>query len=225
MALFLFTILIGCAGAGPDLNGLDGPGYMAAFSGDWVLVPSESEDLNGKMRDSMRDPTGRAGGGGMTGGRPGGGGMTGDGGMRGGMSGGGRRGGMPGSGMDPEEMRRSMEAIRGMARAPREVSLTLRPETVTFTQNATTVLVLTLGAGREKVLQGETTFFATAKWTKNGIEINREVEMGGGVRDEVSVNEDGNLVLKREIDLLGRNVKGTLVYHRKFKAPQDSLLT
>ena len=96
---------------------------------------------------------------------------------------------------------------------------------MTFTQDATTVLVLTLGAGRENILQGETTFFATAKWTKNGIEINREVEMGGGVKDEVSVNEDGNLILKQEIDLMGRNVKGTLVYQRKSKVPQDSLLT
>jgi hypothetical protein len=117
--------------------------------------------------------------------------------------------------MDPEEMRRSMEAIRGMAMVPGEVSLTLRPERVTFTQDATTVLVLTLGAEKEKTFQGGATFFATAKWTKSGLDINREMEMGGGVKDKVSVNEDGNLVLKREIDLMGRNVKGTLVYQRK----------
>jgi len=39
--------------------------------------------------------------------------------------------------------------------------------------------------------------------------------MGGGVKDKISVNEEGNLVFKREIDLMGRTVKGTLVYQRK----------
>jgi len=172
-ALLSFTILMGCASAGPDLNGPDGPDFMVAYSGDWVFLPSESEDLNGKMRDSMRGPAGEAGGGGMAGGRPGGGGggMTGGGGMRGGMPGGGRGGGIAGAGMDPEEMRRSMEAIRNMAVVPGEVSLTLRPETVTFTQNAAAVIVLTLGAEKEEILQGGVMFGATAKWAKSGIEI------------------------------------------------------
>jgi hypothetical protein len=211
--LFLFAVLMGCATAGPDLNGPDGPNIMAAYSGDWVLVPSESVDLNTKMTDSMRGPAGGPGGGGMAGGRGGGGG---GGGGRGGASGGGSmRGGMPGSGMDPEEMRQSMEVIRGLAQVPGEIHLNLRPEVVTFTQDAANVLILTLGASKESVLQAGTTLLGTAKWTKDGIEINREMEMGGGVKDEISLNEEGNLVLKREIDLMGRTVKGTMVFQRK----------
>ncbi len=215
--LFPLTILLGCASAGPDLNGPDGPDFMAAYSGDWVLLPSESEDLNGKMRDSMRGSAGASGGGRMTGGRSGGGGggMTGGGGMRGGRPGGSRGGGMAGGDMDPEEMRRSMEAIRNMASVPGEVSLTLRPETVTFTQNDAAALVLTLGAGKEEIRQGGVMFEASAKWTKSGLKIDREMEIGGGVEDKVSVNEEGNLVFNREINLMGRTVKGILVYQRK----------
>ena len=59
----------GCASGGPDLNGPEGPGLLAAYTGDWILIPAESEDLNAKMRDAERRP---AGGGGMAGGRPGG---------------------------------------------------------------------------------------------------------------------------------------------------------
>ncbi len=208
-ALLSLFILMGCASAGVDLNGPDGPSVMAAYSGDWALVPSESEDLNTKMRDSMRGSAGGAAGG-RSGGRSGGGGGRSGGGV---MRGGGR-GGMTGGGMDPEEMRRSMEAIRGLARVPQGISLNLRPETVTFTQDAAGVLILTLGAGKEEVLQGGVTFLGTAKWTNNGLGINREMEMGGGVKDMISVNDQGHLVLKREVDLMGRTVKGTLVYQR-----------
>ncbi len=122
---------------------------------------------------------------------------------------------MAGGDMDPEEMRRSMEAIRNMASVPGEVSLTLRPETVTFTQNDAAALVLTLGAGKEEIRQGGVMFEASAKWTKSGLKIDREMEIGGGVEDKVSVNEEGNLVFNREINLMGRTVKGILVYQRK----------
>ena len=212
-ALLSLTILIGCSSGGVDLNGPEGTDIMAAYSGDWVFVPSESEDLNAKMMNTMRGAAGGAGGG-MTGGRSGGG--RGGGGMQGGMpGGGGGRGGMPGGGMDPEEMRRTMEALRGLARVPGEVSLSLLPETITFTADAANVLILTLGAGKEEVLQGGVILLGTAKWTKDGIEINREMEMGGGVKDKIGLNEEGDLVLKREIDLMNRTVKGTLVYQRK----------
>ena len=39
-----------------------------------------------------------------------------------------------------------------------------------------------------------------------------------GVKDMISVREDGRLIVKREIDLMNRNVKGTLVYQRKSDA-------
>jgi hypothetical protein len=98
-------------GPGPDLSGPQGPSFIAAYSGDWVLLRVESDDMDAKLREAMAGaPRERpAGGGGMTGGRggrrPPGGGMT-----------GGRGGGMPGAGSaaggarDPEEMRRVMAA-------------------------------------------------------------------------------------------------------------------
>jgi hypothetical protein len=88
--------------------------------------------------------------------------------------------------MDPEEMRRSIEAIRNLARVPAEVSLTLQPETVTFAQNAGNLLILTLGAPKEMVTLGEATLLCTARWKKDGIEIN----------------------------LMVQSVKGTLAYNR-----------
>jgi hypothetical protein len=117
--------------------------------------------------------------------------------------------------MDPEEMRLSMEVLRRLAQVPGELSLALQPQTVTLAQDAANILILTLGAPKERVLQGGATLLGTAKWTKNGIEVNREMEMGGGIKDQFGLNEEGKLVLKREIDLMGRIVKGTLVYQRK----------
>ncbi len=62
------AVVSGCAGSGPDLRGPEGPGLMAAYSGDWILLPTESDDLNAKVRDAMRGP----GAGGVSmGGRPG----------------------------------------------------------------------------------------------------------------------------------------------------------
>ena len=187
---------------------------MASYSGDWILVPEESDNLNEVMRRSTRE-----GGdlGGMAGGRPGGGGRRpGGGGMPGGGSGRGGRGGMAGGDMDPEEMRLAMEAIQDMAQVPPEITLTLRPEEVTLVEKAGKVLRLALGGTEENILQGETTLIGTASWTKDGIEIKRELErVGIGVRDRISVTEAGQLVLKREVELMGRSVRGTLVFQRK----------
>ena len=202
--LFLVTILMGCASVGPDLNGPDGPTLMAAYSGDWVLVPEESEDLNRKVFNSIEDAVSGRGGGG----RPGGGGGSG---RRGGMDdGGGMRGGM-----DPEEMRRSMEVIRGTAEVPGELFLNLRPEAVTLIEEAGNALVLTFGVTGEEIQRGGVTLLTTVKWAEKGIEIRRELRQGGAVWDQISLNENGNLVLEREIDLLGQRVTGTLVYQRK----------
>ena len=84
---------------------------MAAFSGDWELVPEESQDLESRMREGMS--------GGMAGGmRPGGGGR------RGGAAGGARggAGGMRGQRMDPEEMARAREQMRMMATPARQIA-------------------------------------------------------------------------------------------------------
>jgi len=202
--LFLVTILMGCASAGPDLNGPDGPTLIAAYSGDWVLVPEESEDLNRKVFNSIEDAVSGRGGGG----RPGGGGGSG---RRGGTD---DRGGMRG-GMDPEEMRRSMEVIGGMAEVPGELFLILRPEAVTLIEGAGNALVLTFGVTGEEIQRGGVTLLTTAKWAEKGIEIRRELRQGGAVIDQISLNENGDIVLEREIDLLGQRVAGTLVYQRK----------
>lgn len=116
--------------------------------------------------------------------------------------------------MDPEEMRRAMEAMRELAQAPGEISLVLRPETVGLTENAADALSLTFGADKEEILQAGATLWGSARWTKEGIEIKREMEMRGGVKDLLDLDEEGNLVLEREIDLMGRTVKGTLLYQR-----------
>ena len=129
------------------------------------------------------------------------------------------QGGMAGSQMDPEAMRAAMDLLRGMARAPTELSLTLRPETVTLAESATSITVLNLGAEKEDLFQGGAKLLGTAKWTKDGIELKREMEMGGGIKDSFSLNESGALVLRREIDLMRQSVKGDLVYVRK---PQGS---
>ena len=121
--------------------------------------------------------------------------------------------------MDPEAMRAAMDLLRGMARAPTELSLTLRPETVTLAESATSITVLNLGAEKEDLFQGGAKLLGTAKWTKDGIELKREMEMGGGIKDSFSLNESGALVLRREIDLMRQSVKGELVYVRK---PQGS---
>ncbi len=211
----LLTVCTGCASAGPDLNGPEGPAIMSSYSGDWVLDRAASEDLDQKMRESMRGGSGGPGFGGMGGGRPGGGrgGMPGAGGMGGGRPGGG--GGMMGGDMDPEEMMRAMEAIRSMAQPPEDVSLVLRPGSVTLTEASATVLMLTFGAERETVVQGQARLLASAKWLKKGIEIKREMERGGGVKDQFSLDEEGNLVLEREIDLMAGSVRGKLLYRRK----------
>jgi hypothetical protein len=122
---------------------------------------------------------------------------------------------MAGAQMDPELRRAAMEAIQVLARAPNELSLALRPETVGITPGTGAALLLTLGAEEEKVVLGGATVLGTAKWTKSGIEIKREIELGGGVEDELSLNEQGNLVLKREVHLMGGGVEGILVYRRR----------
>ena len=112
-------------------------------------------------------------------------------------------------------MRRSMEAIRGLAQAPAELTLVLRPENVTLTEDAKNLLILTLGADKERIVQGGAALLSAAKWTKDGVAIERESEVGGGIKDKISLNEAGDLVLEREIDLMGRSVKGTMIYRRK----------
>lgn len=186
---------------------------MAAYSGDWVLLRLESDDLARKLLDGVAGQprpgaTGGVPGGGMTGGRPGGG-MT-----------GGRPGGrtMPGGragGMDPEAMRGAMETIRALAEVPTEMKLTLTPEEVSLVPARTPAMTLGLGAAEERILQGRATFFAAAKWTKKGLVIERAGETAGRVKDELSLDDQGRLVMKREIDLPGRGtVKGTLRYAR-----------
>jgi hypothetical protein len=123
-------------------------------------------------------------------------------------------GGMGGVNMDPETMERMIRALEGVSRTPEQISLNLRPESVTLTQNETQVLVLVLDGGEEDIQVGDVTMVGRAKWTSHGIEIDRLGQRGQGVRDRFHVNEEGNLVLKREISMMAQSVKGTLVYVR-----------
>lgn len=122
---------------------------------------------------------------------------------------------MAGSGVDPEQMRATVEAMRQLAQVPAEISLALQPETVALTEDARAVLILTLGAEKDKMVQGGTLLIGSAKWTKKGIEVKRETEMGPGIKDEITLDESGRLLVKRDVNLMGRSVNGTLVYQRK----------
>ena len=203
-------LLAGCAGSGPDLRGPEGPNIMAAYSGDWVLDPAESDNLDGQMREAMRR-AGSGGPGGLMG--SGGSGSRGGGGRPGG--GGGMAGGRGGGGMDPEAGRSAMEAIRELSQVPEEFSLALRPETVGLTPSTGAAFLMSLGAEKEKTFLSGATVMETARWTKNGIEIKREIELGGGVEDRLALDDQGNLILKREVQFRGGAAKGILVYRRK----------
>lgn len=200
-------------GPGPDLSGPEGPSFLAAYSGDWVLLRLESDDLDAKLREAMmgrpgRSPGGMPGGGG--GGMPPGGGMT-----------GGRGGGMPGTGptgqgmVDPEEMRRVMESTRFLARTQTEFGLTLRPDAASFRPADGPAVVIPLGGDESSVQEGEIEYFAAAEWTEEGLVVERKVDGGGRVKDKIHVDDEGRLVVERVIDALrGGKVEGTLVYRR-----------
>lgn len=140
----------------------------------------------------------------------------------------GGRGGMPGAETgagpprDPEEMRRILRTTQLISRTRTEFSLTLRPETASVHSTNHPALVLPLNGEeqgiREAQLQtGEAVeFFATAEWTEEGLQVEQRVAGGGRVQDKIRLDEEGRLVIEREIDT-GRQgkVKGTLVYVRK----------
>ncbi|MGD8363000.1 MAG: hypothetical protein PVJ04_16355 [Gemmatimonadota bacterium] len=204
-------------GPGPDLSGPQGPSFIAAYSGDWVLLRVESDDLDVELREAMAEAPREmpAGGGGMTGRRggrtPTGGGMT-----------GGRGGGMPGGGfsgagaVDPEQMRRVMAATQAISRTETELGLTLRADVASLRPVDRAALVLPLSGEEESVVDGDVEYFATAKWTEEGLVIEQKVDGGGRVKDKLHVDEKGRLVMEREIDALrGGKVKGTLLYRRK----------
>lgn len=223
--LVLFLALYGCgAGPGPNLSGPEGTPYLTAYSGTWVLLRLDSDDLDARFREAMAGRPGASAGGmpgagasgsrggGMTGGRPGGG-------MTGGRPGGGRvPGGMPGTagGMDAEEMRRVMQATTVIARTPTEMSLELRPESITLIRGDLPPVRLGLGEEEIAVNQDGAEFFAKAEWTSEGLIIQRKVDRGGAVKDKMTLDEDGRLIVEREIDALrGGKVEGTLVYRKK----------
>jgi len=222
--LALAVTLTACgAGPGPDLAGPNGASYLSAYSGDWTLLRLESDDLDAKYREAMAGRPGASAGGipgaGAAGGRAGG--MTGGraaGGMSGGRPGGSRMpGGMPGAGggMDPEEMQRVMRANQAISRTPGSLTLALHPESATLTQGDAGALVLTFGGQETTVNLGEVEYFAGAEWTSEGLIIERKVDMGGGVKDKMKVDDEGRLVVEREIDT-GRagKVSGTLIYRK-----------
>jgi hypothetical protein len=126
-------------------------------------------------------------------------------------------GGMQGGvgGLNPEEMQRIMRATALIARTPTEMTLSLRPESVTLTQGDWAPLRMALGADEISVTQDGSEYFGKAEWTDEGLIIQRKVDMGGGVRDKMKVDDQGHLVVEREIDAMrGGKVKGTLVYRR-----------
>ena len=221
--LVLFLTLSGCGvGPGPNLAGPEGASYLTAYSGTWVLLRLDSDDLDAAFQQAMAGRPGASAGGRPGMGVPGtrGGGMTGGrprGGMTGRPTGGRMPGGMQGGvgGLSPEEMQRIMRATQLIARTPTEMTLTLRPESATLTQGDGAPVQMTLGAEEITVTQDGSEYFAKAEWTDEGLIIRRKVDMGGGVQDKMKVDDQGHLVVAREIDAMrGGKVKGTLVYKR-----------
>ncbi len=210
--------LAGCGvGPGPDLAGPRGPELMRSYSGDWALLRMESDDLDAKYREAMVGRPGPQTGmrpGGRSGGMPPGGGgfPRGGGGMTGGRGGGMAPGGVA---VDPDEMRRVFEATGRIAHTPTEIGLDLRPDGASFRPEGSGSIILPL-AGEEEIRDGDFTYFAAARWTDEGLIVERKVDGGGKVKDRLQVDDEGRLVVKREIDALrGGTVKGTLVYVRK----------
>jgi hypothetical protein len=116
--------------------------------------------------------------------------------------------------MDSGEMMRTMEALRSFARPPERISLQLQPETVNLSVNGLDPLLVSFGSEAEQITQNGVTLNATADWTKDGIEVYRQMQRGQGVRDRYQLGQDGRLLLKREIMLMGRSAKATLVYQK-----------
>ena len=114
-----------------------------------------------------------------------------------------------------EAMRAAMNALRSLSTVPQELSLTLQPDQVALAEAGSNVTVVSLDTGKEDLIQVGVRILASAKWKKDGIEINRELDPRGAIKDTFSLSEAGELVLKREVDMIGRTVKGTLVYHRR----------
>ena len=54
LLLALAITLAGCGvGPGPDLASPSGASYLSAYSGDWVLLRLDSDDLDAKYREAM----------------------------------------------------------------------------------------------------------------------------------------------------------------------------
>jgi hypothetical protein len=217
ISLSLAVLLSGCgAGPGPDLSSPSGASYLSAYSGDWVLLRLQSDDLEGELREKLGDrPGGR---GGATGSMPGSGGRGGGGtggGRSGGMSGG-RGGAQPGPGLEAqaEEMEARRRGTQLLARTPGEFTLTLRPASVTFVQGQDAPIRMDLGADEIVVIQREVEFFAGAEWTSEGLRIERLVEGSAGVTDKISVDDEGHLIVKRKLDTGRVKVEGVLRYQR-----------
>ncbi len=198
--VLLLTTLTGCATRpGPDLMGPQGPDIMAAYSGDWVLLSSESDNMAEKMLEAMAAPRG-----GAPGGRPAG------------RTAGGRSSRGTAAGMDSQQMQQALATVRVLAEVPMAMKLILAPQEATLVPARAQAMTLALGAREQRIQQGRATFLATARWTEKGLVIQRAGETAGRVKDEIAVDDQGRLVMIREISLPGRGtVRGTLRYARQ----------
>ena len=109
-----------------------------------------------------------------------------------------------------------MQATQELARTPTEIDLTLSPDHAVLIVGDSSKTALPLSREEKKSIRGGVDVFSQARWTEEGLEIERKVDGGGGVKDTFYVDEDGRLLLKREIEFLrGGKVEGVLVYARK----------
>ena len=118
--------------------------------------------------------------------------------------------------VDPEEMRRAMQETRRIARTSRRVRLVLNPTGATLAQDSVPPLTLALEAEPTSVFDGQGEIRASAKWTSSGLEIQREIPNGGEISDTYTLDEEGQLVLRREVRMMrGQNEIRVRTVYRK----------
>jgi hypothetical protein len=107
-----------------------------------------------------------------------------------------------------------MDALRSLATVPRDITLTLQPDRFILVEPGSSVTSVALDAEKEDLIQAGLKVLGSAKWKKEGVELTREFEPAGSLKDTFSLKEDGALALQREVNLRGRSVKGTLIFRR-----------
>ena len=213
--LLASTLVLGCGGGGPGVEGPEAVALYESFNGTWVLDEELSDDptrLGAGQRGVARGGGGRGGDVGGRGGR--GGRRGGRGGGRGGGDFGGRGGGGFGGpgGMNPEAIQETMRLARTR---PRQIHMELTDSLL--------VVSYTPGGRVAVPMMGDEVELTEAAWpTKAKVDwddlmprLEREVDDGGTVTDHYELVRPDRLVLTRTVDVgTGGNRELRFIYQR-----------